>query len=125
MFKKFMRTLSMRSVVVTDSNGKQVLNDRVRTILDGLAAKGHDPKQQLRSCQDYLESHIHVLKRDYNKKSWEIRNKNPRKFGTLAYYKYLLENTTRILGVLIEQDLQAIFYDGSETPTETTPGSTS
>ena len=114
--KNFMRALSMRPVV-RNVNGDEVLDKRVQVALDKLRSLGQDPLQQLRSCQDYLESCISSLRRKYNKKSRILKNKNPQRIGSLAWYEYMLNNTTTIVGFLVGKQLEEMINRGKENNT--------
>lgn len=117
LLKNFMRALSMRPVV-RNIQGKEVLDKRVEAALEKLKSSGHDPLQQLRSCQDYLEDCISALRRKYNKKSRILRGKNPQIIGSLAWYEYMLDNTTAIVGFLVAKQFEEMLEREDDTPNE-------
>ena len=99
----FIRAMSWKKVV--EDTDPPTLTPEVSRIVFMLRRSGLSPIEEMRKCISYINDHLGTLQRTYSRKHFLIRNTDPKKLGTRAWYEYLRENTQQILGVLIDQDV--------------------
>lgn len=90
MLSNFTKRLSMRPVTSRDDPNK--LAPFVEEALHKLEAKGKDVVGLLTDSIEKLETAVSELVLTSGGMSWEVKQKDPRKLGTVACYNYMLKN---------------------------------